>query len=232
MKMKMKMKNYLIPITLLASSLAIQSPAVQAATFNLNDSISCNSGSPLNGITTADVTGNAGGSSNCWGTFDGNDPGPSGDGFSIGSSTYDFIAKLDTPGGLSGTDIGLSLTPDDGSASSGSWSYDSSLFNPAEFLIVLKAASKPGFAVWLFDGTDADSDSGLWNVAWGNNLSHFGIYASNTPPTSGDCSDPAYVITHPVECGSGDIPEPSIALLLIPGLLGMMSVSNRRRNKK
>jgi len=228
------MKNYLIPITLLASSLAIQSPAVQAATVSLTDSTRCGAGNASHNISLSDVSGNSGGSSECWGTFDGNDPGPSGDGFSIGSSTYDFITKLDTgiPSVLTGTNIGLSLTPDNGTASSGTWSYDSSLFNPVEFLIVLKAASKPGFAVWLFDGTDADSDSGLWNVAWGNSLSHFGIYASNTPPTSGDCSDPDYQVLHTDECGSGDIPEPSIALLLIPGLLGMMSVSNRRRNKK
>ena len=163
----MKTKNYLLAISLLASTLAMQSASVEAA-FVLDDQPNCSGsgsgGNAINGITLSDVTGNAGGSSECWGTFNGNDP--TNAGFEYDGTTYDFIAKENTPGSLEGFDIGLSLTPDDGSASFGTWSYDSALFDPSEFLIVLKAASKPGYAVWLFEGVDATSDSGNWNVAW------------------------------------------------------------------
>ena len=160
--------------------------------FLLDDSIRCGAGNAINGIQVTDVTGNNGGASECWGTFNGNDPGPSGDGFDISGTLFDFVAKEDTPGGLSGADIGLSVTPS-GGADMGNWSYDSSKFAPSEFLVVLKAANSPGFAAWLFTGADADSDAGDWLVAWTNNnskpreLSHLSIYAPTAvvPGTSG-----------------------------------------------
>ncbi|MBR9912428.1 MAG: hypothetical protein GYB33_18970 [Gammaproteobacteria bacterium] len=159
------------------------SAVVQAAPVALTSSIQCSAGNQQNGIAIGDVTGNLGGATDCWGTYDGNDPGPSGDGFSIGTDTYAFLAKQDTPGGLSGTNIGLVVSPS-GGAPSGTWEFDPTKFSGQNFLIVLKAASKPGYAVWLFSGADAASYSGTWLVAWGKNLSHLSIYHSG--PTFGN----------------------------------------------
>lgn len=43
------------------------------------------------------MTGNAGGANECWGTFDGNEPGPSGDGFDAGGTIFNFVARENTP---------------------------------------------------------------------------------------------------------------------------------------
>ena len=48
------------------------------------------------------------------GTFDGNHPGPSGDGFNINGMIFDFIAKENTPGVPEGANIGLDVTPNTG----------------------------------------------------------------------------------------------------------------------
>jgi len=158
--------------------LALLSVQAEAVPIVLDDAIRCGAGNAVNGIAVGDVTGNLGGSTDCWGTLNGNDPGPSGDGFEIAGMVFDFVAKEDTPGGLSGMDIGLSVSPS-GGAPSGTWAYDPSLFSADSFLIVLKAASSPGFGAWLFDGADASSFSGTWTVAWGRDLSHLSIYAKD-----------------------------------------------------
>ncbi len=119
---------------------------------------------------------------------------------------FEFIAKEDTPGGLSGMDIGLNVSPD-GGAPSGTWEYDPSLFSADSFLIVLKAASSPGFGVWLFDGADASSFSGDWFVAWGKDLSHLAIYAKGVEVK---------------------VPEPSTLGLLGLGL-ALIGISRRRK---
>ncbi|HSG10646.1 MAG TPA: hypothetical protein VLB10_02745 [Gammaproteobacteria bacterium] len=67
------------------------------------------------------MTGNAGGANECWGTFDGNEPGPSGDGFDAGGTIFNFVARENTPGLPEGTDIGLAADPDTGDASAGNW---------------------------------------------------------------------------------------------------------------
>jgi hypothetical protein len=164
-----------ITITTLAM-LTLFSLRAEAVPVVLDSSIQCSLGNQENGINISDVTGNKGGATDCWGTLDGKDPGPSGDGFSIDGMVYDFIAKEDTPGGLTGPNIGLVVSPS-GGAPAGTWEYDPSHFSADEFLIVLKAASSPGYGVWLFEGTDAASFSGDWYVAWGHNLSHLSIYA-------------------------------------------------------
>jgi hypothetical protein len=173
------MKDQMNRITGIAVAiLALFSLRAEAVPVVLDSSIQCSLGNQENGIAISDVTGNLGGASDCWGTLDGNDPGPSGDGFEIDGMVYDFIAKEDTPGGLTGMNIGLVVSPS-GGAPSGTWEYDPSRFSADEFLIVLKAASSPGFGVWSFEGADAASFSGDWFVAWGKDLSHLAIYAKD-----------------------------------------------------
>lgn len=155
--------------------LALLSVRVEAVPIVLDSSTQCSLDKATNGIAVSDVTGDDGGASDCWGTFAGND---SGDGFEIDGMIFDFIAKEDTPGGVSGMNIGLDVNPN-GGALFGSWEYDPSLFSAEAFLIVLKAANSPGFGVWLFEGLDASSFSGDWLVAWGQDLSHLSIYAKN-----------------------------------------------------
>ena len=178
---------------------------VSAVPTVLDSTIQCSLGNQQNGINISDVTGNNGGASDCWGTLDGNDPGPSGDGFIIGSTVFDFVAKKDTPGALEGADIGLTVTPD-GGALSGDWAYDPAKFNPSEFLIVLKAANSPGYAAWLFTGADAASFMGTWSVAWNRDLSHLGIYAPGE-----------------------SVPEPSILALFALGLIGIGFAVRRKK---
>ena len=184
--------------------------SASAAPVVLDSSLSCNFGNALNGIAVTDVTGNMGGANECWGTFNGNDPGPSGDGFSVGGTIFNFVAKENTPGILEGMDIGLVVRPG-GGAPNGTWSFDPGKFAPTEFLIVLKAANAAGFAAWIFDGTEANSTSGTWLVGWTNgggntpDLSHLSIYA----PTP--------------------IPIPAAVWLFGSGLLGLVGVARRKR---
>lgn len=193
-------------------TLALLSVRAEAVPIVLDDSTRCGAGNAANGILVSDVTGNVGGATDCWGTFDGNDPGPSGDGFDIGGMIFDFIAKENTPGALEGADIGLSVTPVP--AQSGAWSFDASLFSADAFLIVLKAANSPGFGAWLFDGPDASSSAGNWAVAWERDLSHLSIYANGDGNGPGPGPDP--------------VPEPSTLGLFGLGL-ALMGASRRRK---
>jgi len=170
----------------------LMTAGARAGSLELTSNIQCSTNSAENGISTEDVTGNQGGSDDCWGTFDGN------------NSTYDSlllddmeffeISKFDVTnedtgdGVISGANIGLEVgfdVNDDGDLilTSGTWSYDPALFSADPFFIALKAANSPGFAVWLFSGDSADSYSGTWEIVWvtpgGSNpdLSHLSIYA-------------------------------------------------------
>ena len=182
--------------------------AASAASVVLDDSIRCGAGAAISGIAVTDVTGNAGGATECWGTLDGNDPGPSGDGFVMGSMTFDYLAKKDVGGELddpSGIGLVVGGTP----GTSGTWEFTGGALG-SDFLIVLKAASKPGFAAWLFSGGDAASTMGSWLVAWDKDLSHLAVYKKRDGGGGGP--DP--------------IPLPASGLLLLAGF-GGLSVMRR-----
>ena len=203
---KGKMENF--SRIILASALGVFSLTAEAVV--LDNTFMCSAGTATNGIAVTDVTGNHGGATECWGTLNGNDPGPSGTGFDIGGTIFDFVAKENTPGGLEGADIGLVVLPNGGTATSGTWEFDPSKFAPTEFLVVLKAANSPGYAAWLFEGADADSFSGDWLVAWTNKngktleLSHLSIYASTV------------------------VPVPAAVWLFGSGLIGLIGLARRK----
>jgi hypothetical protein len=158
------------------------SAAIQATPTPLEDSSRCSLGNQSNGIAISDVTGVAGGASDCWGTYSGNDA--KADGYSYAGKTFNFVAKKETPGALEGLDIGLVITPDGGGALVGLWEFDATKWSAlgyGDFLIVLKPGNSHG--IWLFEGADANSTSGIWNVAGQNALSHLSVYAAEGEPT-------------------------------------------------
>ncbi len=165
----------------------------------------CSTGNAINGISVTDVTGNAGGASDCWGTFIGNDPGPNGS-LTDGLTTWDFISKKDVGGNIEGGDISLALPINNGK--DGTWQVQSGLALDS-FIIVLKAANSPGWAAYLFDGADAASFNGSWSVAWNKDLSHLSFYGHS---------------------GSSELPEPFMFLLMGIGLVAIRVFSKDRLN--
>lgn len=171
----------------------------------------CSLGQAVNTISTSDVTGNMGGATDCFGVFVGSDPGP-GSELSHEGINWAFVSGVDLSGDkqiTEGTDIGLFLDVNPG-GTSGTWSYDASVFSSSSFLIVLETANASGWAAYLFDGVSASSSSGTWFVAWNNALSYMSVYSITNIPA---VFEPDTILLL------------SISLLLMAGLKGIRSRS-------
>ena len=158
----------------------------------------CSTGDAVHGISVTDVVGFSGGASDCFGAFEGNDPGPGGS-LEFDGSSWDFVSKVED-GVTEGDDIGLYYSSGD---TSGLWGYNPSA-DFESFILVLKAANAPGWAAWLFEGDDAQSSFGTWQVAWDRDLSHLSLYAI---------------------AGEVDVPEPGTLALLGLALAGLATLA-------
>jgi hypothetical protein len=142
----------------------------------------------------ASVTGESGGSTTCYGLFDGNDD--VNDQYQIGSDLFSFLGKSE--------DGDLTLTGQ--GTQSGTWAFSNSLLNQSfgDYFLVIKAGTEWG--AYLFSGSDNQSTNGEWvtddflnNGDRQPGISHMSIYAADATT----------------------VPEPSIVALLGLGLLGM-----------
>ena len=99
----------------------------------------------------------------------------------FGHTDWDQLAKQDMPSGLSGTDIGLSVT--ETSTGAGTWSVNAgALITFARVVLILKAG--PTFSTYLYEPGSGAGSSGSWatSALGDKNLSHFSIYTSGVSP--------------------------------------------------
>ena len=171
-----------------------------AGITTLDASNICSSANNNGDISVTDVQG----ATNCYGVFSGNLN--SNDQISYNGNTYSELTKIDGTSSASSTaDIGFQLTG--GNSTSGTWSTNQGALD-GDFLILLKASKS--FAVWSFEGSDAMTYTGNWNVNLKNkggnyaDLSHISIYGTESNDT-----------TPPL---AQAIPEPSGLLLFVAGI--------------
>jgi len=124
----------------------------------------------------------------------------------FGYTDWDFLAKQDMPSGLSGTDIGLSVTQT--GSNNGSWSVNTDeldLF--ARVVLILKAGNT--FSSYLYEPGSNAGDSGSWaTTALGDkNLSHLSFYTSGMSP----------------------VPVPAAFWLFGTALIGFIGISRRTK---
>lgn len=168
---------------------------VLAVSFQVSASIIDITSQANNGeaCSIASVTGNNGGSTSCYGLFNGNDD--VNVQYQIGSDLFSFLGK-DEFGQLSLTGAGTN---------DGTWAFSNSLLSQSfsDYMLVIKAGNEWG--AYLFSGSDNLSIDGNWKTDdFTNNggqqpgISHMSIYATSI-----------------------SIPEPSVIALLGLGLLGL-----------
>jgi hypothetical protein len=126
----------------------------------------------------------------------------------FGHTDWDFLTKQNTPGGLSGTNIGLFV--DETSTGVGTWSVNSGALDIFDRVVfILKAGNT--FSSYLYaPGSDA-GNSGSWSWTTSaledKNLSHFSIYTNEISP----------------------VPVPAAIWLFGTALLGFISMSRRTK---
>lgn len=124
----------------------------------------------------------------------------------FGYTDWDFLAKQDMSSGLSGTDIGLSVSQT--GSNSGSWSVNTDALDTfARVVLILKAG--PTFSSYLYKPGSNAGDSGSWATTALENkdLSHFSIYTS----------------------GISIVPVPAAIWLFGTALIGFVCMSRRRK---
>lgn len=125
----------------------------------------------------------------------------------FGHTDWDFLAKQETPGALSGTNIGLDVDPS-GGASSGTWSVNAGALDSfARVILLLKTGNT--FVAYLYEPGSGAGSSGTWNTSAldDKNLSHFSIYTSGVSP----------------------IPVPAAVWLFGTALIGFIGFSRRTK---
>jgi hypothetical protein len=215
--------------------------SAQAAPMDL-DLTSCPDDSAY--IATGNVTGDVGGSDACFGAFDGNDP--NADGMETNGQVFEFIAKAETveQGGpnnnpadaapiLTGQNIGLNVTFGDcttttGADDNGCWSFTGLPDGYGDFIIVIKAANSPGWAAYLFSGTNNGSTSGTWQVAWSGGTDPTCTESVLGESNSGACAAVSHISIYAAKGGTTTVAEPGTLGLLGLGLLGIGFVRRRR----
>jgi len=126
----------------------------------------------------------------------------------FGHTDWDFLAKDDKDSGVvSGTDIGLDVDPDGGTANSGTWSVNSGALDTfARVVLILKAGNT--FSSYLYEPGSGAGNSGSWATSAldDKDLSHLSIYTSVSP-----------------------VPVPAAVWLFGTALIGFIGMSRRTK---